>query len=193
MAEEKNAQEKKEQAEEKPAAGAGKPNYIIMAAIIAGIVILQAIVVVVVINRLRPEDPEVVAERVKKQTEEQQREIETSMGATLESPIDVLVNLSGKDADRFLKAALVLEFEASAEGGGGHGEKEGGGGNPEVEKRLPKLRDIAIGILSSCEIDDIKDREGKKKICTRLKNEFNKVFPEPETIKNVYFSSFVFQ
>ena len=64
---------------------------------------------------------------------------------------------------------------------------------PEIEKRLPKLKDIGIGILSSCTFEDIKGRDGKKKVLTRLKNEMNKIFPEPETITNVYFDGFVVQ
>jgi|SRR3989339_757256 len=184
----------REKPEEKPAPPpaemSSKTKLLIMGGIVAGLLIVLVIVSVFIIRSLKPDDPEIIAEKIKAQKEEMERKKQTEMGATLNEPITVVVNL-GSDAERFLKADLVLEYEG-AEGGGG-GEHEGGGGDPEIVKRLPKLKQIAIDILSSKSYDDVKDPEGRKKVLTLLKNEMNKTFPEPEKIKNVYFNSFIIQ
>ena len=143
-----------------------------------------------VILSLKPTDPEILAQKVKTEKEEAEREKMTEMGATLKSPIEVVVNLAGND-ERFLKASLILEYMGAEKGGGG--EKEGGGGDPDIVKRLPKLKDIAIGLLSTKTAEDLSTPDGKRKVQTMLKNEMNKVFPEPEKIKNVYFDSFIIQ
>lgn len=202
MAEEKK--EKSEKEEKKDAAGAaskaelaGTKKIMVMAGIIGGMMLVLSIISYTVIMKLKPVDPEVLAEKVKQQKEEEEREKQTEMGAVMKSPIEVVVNLAGGEGDRFLKAALVLEYEAPKEGGGegeggGHG-GGGGGGDPEITKRLPKLKDIAIDLLSSKTYEEIKDREDRRKILIMLKNEMNKTFPEPEKIKNIYFDSFIVQ
>jgi len=175
----------------------GTKKLMVMGGVVVALLVVMSIITFVMLNRLKPEDPEIIAERIQKQKEEEEIKKETEVGETLPDPITVLVNLAGPDADRFLKAELVLEYLPKAEeggGGGGHGEGEGKKkAPPEIEKRLPKLKDIAIGVLSSCTLEDVKDRDAKKKVLLRLKNEMNKVFPEPETITNVYFSGFIVQ
>ncbi len=204
MAEEKKEKpERDEKKDKKEKDGAGEPKpelagtkkMMIMAAIIGAMMLILSLISYFVILSLKPVDPEVIAEKVKQQKEENEREHETEMGATLKSPIEVIVNLAG-DSERFLKASLVLEYmseEKEGGGEGGEGEGEGGGGDPEIVKRLPKLKDIAIDLLSSKSYEDIKDRDGKRKVLTMLKNEMNKVFPEPDKIKNIYFDSFIVQ
>lgn len=179
-----------------PAELSGSKKVAVMVFIIAGIIAVLSAVSFFIIMSLKPEDPEIMAERIKKQKEELELKKETEVGETLPEPLLVLVNLAGPDADRFLKADLVLEYTPKGEaegGGGGHGGEGAAKAPPEIQKRLPKLKDIAIGVLSSCTLEDVKDRDAKKKVLTRLKNEMNKVFPEPETITNVYFASFIIQ
>lgn len=177
-----------------PAASSGGKKNLVMAAIIGGMLLAMSAVSVVVIQSLKPEDPEIIAERMKQKQEEEEREKQTKMGSVIKPPMTVVVNLAG-DADRFLKAELSFEYmpkEEESEGGeGGHG--GGGGGNPEITKRLPKIKDIVIDLLSSKTYDEIKDREGRRKVLSQVKNEVNKIFPEPETITNVYFESFIIQ
>jgi flagellar basal body-associated protein FliL len=195
MAEKK--EEKTERADKKetapaaapPAEISGSKKLGLMIGIIAGMMLVLSIISYFIILSLRPQDPELLAQKIKQQKEEVEREKMTEMGATLKSPIEVVVNLSG-DNERFLKASLVLEYMGK-EGDGG--EKGEGGGDPEIVKRLPKLKDIAIDILSSKAYEEVKDRDGRRKVLTMLKNEMNKVFPEPEKIKNVYFDSFIVQ
>jgi flagellar basal body-associated protein FliL len=194
MAEVKKEAPEKEKPEEKaaPAELSGSKKLLIMGGIVAVLLIVLSIVSVVIIKSLKPDDPEIIAEKIKSMKEEEERKKQTEMGATLKEPITVVVNL-GSDAERFLKTDLILEYGAE-EGGKGGGEGEGGGGgDPEIVKRLPKLKQIAIDILSSKTYDEMKDPEGRKKVLTLLKNEMNKTFPEPEKIKNVYFNSFIVQ
>jgi len=194
--EEKGKEDKKDEGA-KASEGGGSKNIILMAAIIGGMLAVMIAVTVVFINKTKPVDPEIIAEKVKQKEEEEARIKETAMGAVMKPPITVIVNLAG-DSERFLKAELSLEYmpKEGAEGGGekkeGHG-GGGGGGNPEIEKRLPKIKDIVIDVLSSKTFDELKDRDGRRKVLAQLKNDINKIFPEPETVTNVYFESFIIQ
>lgn len=189
----KDKDEKKEGAAP-AAAESGSKKLAIMAGIVAANLLIVVVLTVVLVNHWKPKDPAVLEAATKQKEEEAEREKQTKMGETLKDPIVVVVNLAG-NSDRFLKASLVLEYEPKegAKGGGeGEGEK-GGGGDPEIMKRLPKIKAIAIEILSTKTAEELADLDGKRKILTQLKNEMNKIFPEPETIKNIYFSDFIIQ
>ncbi|MFH0920095.1 MAG: flagellar basal body-associated FliL family protein [Fibrobacterota bacterium] len=198
MADDKKERPVKDEKEEKPVAPpaelSGTKKVMVMVGIVAGLLAILIVVTVSILGKLtQKQDPEVIAEEMRKQKEEVERKKMTEMGETLKTPITVVVNL-GSDAERFLKTDLVLEYEASAEGGGGGGHGEGKSeGDPEIVKRLPKIKQIAIDVLSSKTFEDMKDPEGRKKVLTLLKNEMNKTFPEPEKIKNVYFNTFIIQ
>ncbi|MEW6041762.1 MAG: flagellar basal body-associated FliL family protein, partial [Elusimicrobiota bacterium] len=124
------------------------------------------------------------------------RERETRMGLVSDT-ITVIVNPPPPDHESFIKAGFTLEYE---EGSGikvprgGHGEglmMEGIGS--EIAKRLPKIRSILISELSSTPLLEMRSQDGKERLCTRLLNRINKIFPEKNSIKQIYIVDFIIQ
>lgn len=91
----------------------------------------------------------------------------------------MIVNLADSELPRYLKIKIDIESL----------EKKP---NPELEKRLPHLRDAIITILSSKTYKEIYDVEGKKRLKEEMVLKANQLF-DPLTIKTIYFAEFVVQ
>ena len=123
-----------------------------------------------------------------------------------------VVNLS--DTSAFLKAKIMIEFdaalvekqtagEAGAEGGGGgHGGGAGGGGGeakagglpPHFMKRESQIKDAIIRVLSSKKADELLTAEGKERLKDELIEGVNEaVGLEEPPVVGVYFTEFIIQ
>lgn len=192
MAEEKAKEAPKAEAGKDAGAAEGKPakkglnkKVLIIAAIVVADLGLMAGVGLFIVNKLKG-GPDPAVEAIKKQEEEERlrREEATRIGHVLPKPLPFTVNIAGTDGEsHFLKCAIQLEWE------GIHGEEAGGGGHGggpaldatghEIEKRMPKITDIIINILSSQSYADLMQPSGKQKIKEAIVTEINAILPAP--------------
>jgi flagellar FliL protein len=90
-----------------------------------------------------------------------------------------IVNLLGGDGRRYLKTNISLELTHKNAG-------------PEVENKMPRIRDAIIRQLSSKRFDEISTESGKARLCEEIKNNVNRHLIDGQ-VKNVYFTTFVIQ
>jgi len=92
---------------------------------------------------------------------------------------DIVVNLRDTEGSRFLKVSTGLEFtEKKLE--------------QEIGERMPELRDVLIGHLSSHMVEDMVHREGREVVKQQVLDDFNQTLQAGKLI-NIYFSDFVVQ
>lgn len=111
------------------------------------------------------------AEQQKKQTEDFRDRL-----YTLEP---LVVNVTGDGYNRFLKLKVELEGDDS-------------GLKDELDARLPQVRDALIVLLSSKQLSDITDFEGKALLKEDILERVNDVL-ETGMVKSVLFTEFVVQ
>ncbi|WP_456401281.1 flagellar basal body-associated FliL family protein [Persephonella sp.] len=90
-----------------------------------------------------------------------------------------IVNLSDKDADRFLKVTIILEIENEQV-------------KMEVEKRLPQIKDAITTLLFTKTSRELKTAEGIELLKEEIIKRVNAILPLGG-VKNVYFTDFVIQ
>lgn len=90
-----------------------------------------------------------------------------------------IVNLMEPMGKRYLKVKIELELDSDKL-------------LPEVEKRLPQLRDAILTMLSSKTYEDISDLTGKYQLRAEIIAMLNR-FLKSGKINNVYFTEFVVQ
>jgi flagellar basal body-associated protein FliL len=159
--------------------------------IIAGIVVadiaLMAGLGLFIVGKMKKAGPDPAVEALRKHEEEARkaREEVTRIGHVLAKPLPFTVNITGSDGEsHFLKCAINLEWEAAhsadAGGGGGHGAAPGlDPTGQEIEKRMPKITDIIIDILTSQSYEDLMKPAGKQRIKEAIVREINAILPEP--------------
>lgn len=101
------------------------------------------------------------------------------MGETYEME-SFIVNLTGREGKRYLKATLELEFQANEY------IKE------QLDKRSPQLRDAIIMLLSGKTFEDISAPDGKLRLKNELIIRINQSLPPPG-VSALYFTEFVIQ
>jgi flagellar basal body-associated protein FliL len=190
MAEEKpKADEKgKEDGAEKGAAAKAKKPFnkkiiIIAAVIVADLAIMAGLGLFIVGKLKRPAEVDPAAEALKKQEEEEAEKKQnlTKIGMVLPKPLPFTVNIPGAPGQsHYLKCSIQLEWDGiEAPGGGGEGAgpalDETG---KEIVKRMPKITDIIINILSSQSYDDLLKPAGKQKMKEAIVTEINAILPE---------------
>ncbi|MBN1127814.1 MAG: flagellar basal body-associated FliL family protein [Chitinispirillaceae bacterium] len=195
--------EKEKEESNKGANASQKSNKMVLIGIIAGIIIVEIIAVFIVVKMVMPK-PAVEAEEVMdvegaKQGHEEEM---TTMGSTTaEMPIEVVVNIAGTDGERFLKAAVVLEFEEEAEHkkkeSGGHGHGGGPSLSPMAEAvlvRMPKFKSYLIEYLSKMTITEVTAPDAKSKIRKDFLRMVNTSLPPKlGEVKDIYFTQFIIQ
>ena len=90
-----------------------------------------------------------------------------------------VVNIGDGDRDRFLKLKIDLEVSSADV-------------SSELEQRLPQVKDIMIGLLSSQSFADIRSMEGKEALREELQTRLNAVVRKG-TVQQVFFTEFVVQ
>jgi len=112
---------------------------------------------------------------------------QTSMGATLASPIEITVNIFGEEG-RYLKCGVQLEYDGTDEQLG-----------TDLEARRARIKDIIIDIMSSKSLSDLMSNDGKKAIRDQIVGAVNNILPEEVggkplgKVRRSYFDSFVMQ
>ncbi|MCF6149315.1 MAG: hypothetical protein E3K37_11740 [Candidatus Kuenenia sp.] len=96
-------------------------------------------------------------------------------------PIDtVVVNLSGSNLRRYLKAKVILEVRDEEIRG-------------KLETRTIQVKDRLISIFSSKTIDDIDSVEGREHLKREIKDSVDVILSAEKAVLQVYFEEFVVQ
>jgi flagellar basal body-associated protein FliL len=183
----------KKDAEEKPAAegapegaeGAKKDkgsNKLVLIIILLSIVAVQAVVVYFIIPK--PENAEAKAAKLAEDSLRVAQEAATKMGAlTDDMPIEATVNIAGTNGERYLKCAIILEYD----------EKNSALG-AELRRRAPRYKDMLMDHMSSLtliEVTEPKARDKIRKDLVRLIN--NTLPPKMGEINDVFFKDYIIQ
>lgn len=95
---------------------------------------------------------------------------------------EIVVNLNGGNSGmygHYLKVNISLEADTSKTG-------------EELNKRIPQLRDLIIGILTSKTKEKIDEKEGKELLRREIINAINQHLSQGR-VKNIFFQDFVIQ
>jgi flagellar FliL protein len=90
-----------------------------------------------------------------------------------------IANLADEGGARYLKATFQVEFLGTAV-------------PPDVNGRLPQIRDLLLTLLSSKTFEDVRTPEGKQQLREEIIARMNQVL-DRDAVKAVYFTEFIVQ
>jgi flagellar basal body-associated protein FliL len=180
---------KEEGGDKKPAKKPFNKKILVIAGVIVADLAIMAGLGMFIVGKLKkPAEPDPAAEALRKHEEEEaEKKLSlTKIGMVLPKPLTFTVNIPGPPGQaHYLKCAIQLEWDGEEHAGGGGG-GHGGGGAPaldatgnEIMKRMPKITDIIINILSSQSYDELLKPAGKQKMKEAIVTEINAILPEP--------------
>ncbi|MFP4163354.1 MAG: flagellar basal body-associated protein FliL [Chitinispirillaceae bacterium] len=157
-------------------------NKLLLFGILAVILVIQATVVYFLVPK--PENPEEHAAKAKSDSLKIAAEQMTQMGATtIDAPIEAVVNIAGTDGERFLKVALILEYDQK-------NEKLGA----ELRRRAPRHKDLLLDHLSKLSLLEVTEPDARRKIRKDLLRLINKTLPaEMGEVNDVLFTQYIIQ
>jgi flagellar basal body-associated protein FliL len=183
------AKEGEKAADDKPAKkGLNKKVIVIAGILVADIAIMAGLGMFIVSKLKGAPDPAAEMQKEQEEADKKKKEMVTKIGKVLPKPLPFTVNIAGAapGETHYLKCALQLEWDGEEEKGGGEG-KEGGATldatGKEIEKRMAKITDIIINILSSQSYSEMLKPAGKQKIKESIVTEINAILPDPEPDK----------
>ncbi|MCU0609709.1 MAG: flagellar basal body-associated FliL family protein [Chitinispirillaceae bacterium] len=200
----KDAKKAPDKPAEAAAAAPAKSNPMVFFGMVGAAIVLNIVLAVVLVRMTTPKP---VAEPDAKHAEDTTKkhgEDATLMGeTTAEAPIEILVNIAGTDGERFLKAAVVLEFEEHGpkveKKEGGHGGGHGGGAAASplataILQRMPKYKSYLIENLAKMTLSEITTPDAKEKIRKDMLRMVNGTLPpDLGVVKDIYFTQFIIQ
>jgi flagellar basal body-associated protein FliL len=156
-----------------------------MIGILAGVIILNTLIAFGLIKLTKPKSEEQKIAKIKADSLKQATERATSMGSTTpESPIEAIVNIAGTEGDRFLKAAIIFEYD----------DNEYPDLGEELERRIPKFKDLLINHLSRLTLVEVTEPDAKDKIRKDLLRLVNATLPPKlGEVREVLFTSYIIQ
>jgi flagellar basal body-associated protein FliL len=195
-----------EEGDKKPAKKGLNKKVIVIAGILLADVAIMAGLGLFIVSKLKGVDPAAEMQKEQEEQEKKKKEMVTKIGKVLPKPLPFTVNIGGSGESHYLKCAIQLEWDGEEGKGGGEG-GEGGAAmdatGKEIEKRMPKITDIIINILSSQAYADLLKPAGKQKIKESIVTEINAILPEPEKkgkeggpsgkLRNAFFTEFLVQ
>ena len=184
MAEEKKEENKEETSETAPAKeGGNKLLMIVIIVLLLLLLVIGGLVAYFLLSSDNTSDPsQNPADNGKSKQVEQKKLKKDSADLTIGPiyPMDpFIVNLMSDGARRFLKCTLNLEMDSPDL-------------QPELDKKVPLLRDLIIRILSSKTVAEISTSKGKEKLKAEIVRNINEKLESGE-IKHVYLVNFVIQ
>ncbi len=205
MSEEKEPNKGKAEGEggEPKKKGGGLPLLQIM---LAGVVVANGVTAFVLLQMTKPK-PVVEAKTGKDTTAKSQDSTSSDSSAEskggkgselltdISDPIDVIVNVSGTDAERFMKIAVALEFDIDPKS-----LKEGGEGKAKspqkdaLKKISARLKNSLMEVVSPMTLEQLQAADAKSEIRKSYLKEINKyVPPEVGKIRDVFITDFIIQ
>lgn len=119
---------------------------------------------------------EVKTEQVEKKPAKKKGEVTADVGVIY--PLDVFtVNLVSDSGTKYLKCKIELEQNIETL-------------TPELDKKIPIIKDKIIETLSSKSVEEISTGKGKERLKEEIINKINEVLNDG-FIKNIYFTDFV--
>lgn len=182
-------EEKKKENIEESTKGSEKPaekgNRIAFFGVLAGMVLLNAVVAFLLVRATSPESQQRKEARIHADSLKKAVEKATAMGATTaENPIEAVVNIAGTDGERFLKAAIIFEYDDVAFPELGS----------ELEKRAPKFKNLLIDHLSKMTLMDLTEPDAKDRIRKNLLKLINNTIPaKTGEVREVLFTTYLIQ
>jgi len=160
----------------------GGNNLVLVIGIIAGIILIQCAIMWLFFIPKPPEDPAQVQARITEKARQDSIAAATYVGAFTD-PIEVIVNIAGTDAERFLKAAIVLEYD-----------EKNSILAAELPRRTQRYRDMLISYLSSLTLAEVTAPGAQAKICSDILRQINVSLPENAgAVRNVVISNYIIQ
>lgn len=92
---------------------------------------------------------------------------------------EFIVNIISSDTPHYVKASLTMELS---------GEEV----QPEVEQRMPQVRDAILLLIGNKTYEELQDLQGKKQLKAELTSRINS-FLQSGKVKAIYFTNFVVQ
>ncbi len=179
--------EKAKEAETAPAAGGQTKekggNKLVLLGIILVIIAIQTVIVILLMPK--PENPEATAAKARSDSLKVVAEQATSMGATtIDAPIEAIVNIAGTEGERFLKAAIILEYDEKNEVLGA-----------ELRRRAPRYKDLLLDHLSKLTLIEVTEPDARDKIRKDLLRLINKTLPPKMggEVRDVLFTQYIIQ
>jgi flagellar basal body-associated protein FliL len=121
-------------------------------------------------------DPVAEAQKEHEEAEKEKKHELTKIGMVLPKPLPFTVNIG----THYLKCSIQLEWDGVEPEGAAHGAPPVmDATGHEIEKRMPKITDIIINILSSQSYEELLKPSGKQKMKEAIVTEINAILPEP--------------
>ena len=150
--------------------------------IIAVVLVLNVVIAFVLIQVTKPKAPEKEEIEIV-DSSSTGNEVRTTMGAALDKPIDAIVNIAGTDGERFLKIAIVLEYNDKYKDL-----------PAEIEKRRPRFKNMLIDQLSSMSLMELNEPDAKDKIRKEFLRRANGILDEKTgVLADVWLDQFIIQ
>lgn len=92
---------------------------------------------------------------------------------------EFVVNIISSDVPHYVKASLTVELNNSEV-------------QPEVEQRMPQVRDAVLLLIGNKTYEELQDLQGKQQLKAELKSKLNS-FLHRGQIQAIYFTNFVVQ
>ncbi len=182
-------EDKKKENIEENAKGSEKPvekgNRVAFFGVLAGMVLLNAVIAFFLVRATSPESQQRKEARIHADSLKKAIEKATEMGATTaDNPIEAVVNIAGTDGERFLKAAIIFEYDDVAFPDLG----------AELEKRAPKFKNLLIDHLSKMTLMDLTEPDAKDRIRKNLLKLINNTIPaKTGEVREVLFTTYLIQ
>ena len=92
---------------------------------------------------------------------------------------EFVVNIISGDTPHYVKASLTVELTSED-------------AQPEVEQRMPQVRDAVLLLIGNKTYEELQDLQGKRQLKAELTSKINS-FLQTGKIKAIYFTNFVVQ
>ena len=163
----------------------GGSNKLLMIGILAGVVLVNSLIAFMMVRVTKPPSPDAEAAQAQADSLKRATERMTVMGATTaDAPIEAIVNIAGTEGDRFLKAAIIFEWD----------DKEFPELGAELSRRVPKFKDLLINHLSRLTLADLTEPDAKEKIRKDLLRLVNATIPpKVGEVREVLFTTYIIQ
>jgi flagellar FliL protein len=181
---EENAEDVAGEQPEKKQPWSPKKKAVVISLIIFVILLIQAGSAYLLVALLKGKNPAVEAIKQQELEEQTRKAMMTRIGATLEEPITLTVNVAGSKGSHYLKCQVQFDWD----------DKEFPELRDKIAERRPKIQDIIIDILSTQSMEDLNKKSGKQRIRESIKSEVNMTIPEKlGKIQNVFLQEFIIQ
>lgn len=92
---------------------------------------------------------------------------------------EFVVNIISGDSPHYVKASLTVELTSEDV-------------QPEVEQRMPQVRDAVLLLIGNKTYEELQDLQGKRQLKAELKSKINS-FLQSGKVRAIYFTNFVVQ